>query len=116
MIEMGFSVLLTAILSSLLTWAVAYLFFRAHLEKRLDAQVLKLQAEFEERVKSGVRAAGADLLPALREQVKLGFIDAVNQSTAAGLVEDTARVVSTGAGLVESGLNVLLGLGKNVKR
>lgn len=116
MMEMGLTIALTTILTSLLTWLMAYVFFRAHLEKRLDEQVLKLQVEFEERVKNGVLAAGNELLPALREQVKLGFMDAVNKSTAAGFVEETARAVSTGAGLVESGLNVLLGLGKNVKR
>ena len=113
MIAIGLNVILTAILSSLLTWLVAYWFFRAHLEKRLDEQVRKLQTEFEERVKNGVKAAGLELLPALREQVRQGFIDAVNQSTAAGFVEETARAVSTGAGLVESGLNALLSLGKS---
>lgn len=116
MIEMGLAVMLTAILSSLLTWVLAYVFFRAHLERRLDEKILKLQAEFEERVKNGVRAAGAELLPALREQVKLGFMDVLNKSTAAGFVEDTARAVSTGAGLVESGLNALLGLVQPTKR
>ena len=116
MIGMGLIVILTALLSSLLTLLLAYILFRTHLEKRLDEQALKLQAEFEARVKSGVLAAGMELLPALREQVKLGFLDVVNKSTAAGFVEDTARAVSTGAGLVESGFNALLGLGKPGKK
>jgi hypothetical protein len=115
MIEAGLIVVFTSLLSSLLTWLIAYVVFRTHLERRLDAQVARLQAEFEARVKNGVKAAGEELLPVLREQVKLGFMDAVNQSTAAGLMEETARVVSTGAGLVESGLNAILGLGKPKK-
>lgn len=116
MLEAGLIVVFTAVLSSLLTWVIAYVVFRTHLERRLDQQVARLQAEFETRVKNGVRAAGAELLPELREQVKLGFMDAVNQSTAAGFVEETARAVSTGAGLVESGLNALLGLGRSNKK
>lgn len=112
----GWAIVMTAILTSLTTWVLAYLLFRGYVQKRLEQQVLKLQEEFEDRVRQGVRAAGLDLLPALREQVKQGLLDGLNQSRAAGLVEDTARVVSTGAGLVESGLNVLLGLGKQTKR
>jgi hypothetical protein len=116
MIEAGLIVVFTSLLSSLLTWVIAYIVFRTRLERRLDQQVARLQEEFEIRVKNGVRAAGVELLPELREQVKLGFIDAVNKSTAAGFVEETARAVSTGAGLVESGLNVLLGIGKSSKK
>lgn len=110
------SIVLTAVLSTLLTWVFAYVVFRGFVQKPLERQIAKLQDEFEERVRQGVIAAGADLMPALREQVKQGLLDGLNQSRAAGLVEDTARVVSTGAGLVESGINALLGLGKQTKR
>lgn len=112
----GWAIMMTAALTSLMTWGLAYLLFRGYVQKRLEQEVLKLQEEFEERVRRGVRTAGADLLPELREQVKQGLLDGLNQSKAAGLVEDTARVVSTGAGLVESGLSALLGLGKQTKR
>lgn len=116
MLGLGLHVVLTALLASVLTWVMAYLYFKAKVEKRLEERLLHLQEEFEARVKAGAMAAGRELLPALREQVRLGFIDAVNRSSAAGLVEDTARVVSTGAGLVESGLNALLNIGKPTKR
>jgi hypothetical protein len=113
-------VLLTALLSSIVTWGLAYVLYRQRLEAELDRRLAQIQAEFEERVKSGVRAAALELLPDLREQVKLGFIDAMTQSRAAGLVEDTAKVFSAGAGLgaglFETGVNALLGLTKSPKR
>jgi hypothetical protein len=112
--------LLTALLSSVITWGLAYLFYRRRLEKMMDQRLGTIQVEFEARVKSGVQAAALELLPDLREQVKLGFIDAMTQSRAAGLVEDTAKVFSAGAGLgaglFETGVNALLGLTKSPKR
>lgn len=115
MLGMGTSVVLTALLASVLTWLMAYIYFKARVEKRLEDRLTQLQEEFEARVKAGALAAGRELLPALREQVRLGFVDAVNKSSAVGLVEDTARVVTTGAGLVESGINALLNIAKPKK-
>lgn len=103
---------LTALLSSGLTLALAWLLYRLRLEKELDKQLEQIQVEFEARVKSGVTAAAVELLPDLRAQVKLGFLDALQESRAAGLFEDTAKVVATGAGLVENGLSVLFGVSK----
>ena len=109
-------IMLTAVLSSGLTLVLAYLLYRLYFEKQLDQQLNQMQVEFEARVKSGVTAAAMDLLPELRAQVKLGFLDALQESRAAGLVEDTAKVMATGAGLVENGLSVLLGLGSKPRR
>ncbi|MGH8505925.1 MAG: hypothetical protein ACRETM_08165 [Stenotrophobium sp.] len=106
----------TALLSSGLTLVLAWLLYRLRLEKLLDQQLEQIQIEFEARVKSGVTAAAMDMLPELRAQVKLGFLDALQESRAAGLVEDTAKVMATGAGLVENGLSVLLGLGSKTRR
>ena len=109
-------VLLTALASSAITLALAYVLYRRYWESALDRQLTEIQSEFEARVKSGVLAAGEELLPDLREQVRLGFSDALSQSHAAGLVEDTAKVMNVGrdlgAGIVETGLNALFGLGK----
>ncbi|TXH04068.1 MAG: hypothetical protein E6R07_09000 [Nevskiaceae bacterium] len=106
--------LLTALCSSLLTWMIAGWFYKSSLEPRLDKRLEQIQIEFEARVKSGVTAAALDLLPELRKQVAQGFTDAMSQSRAAGLVEDTAKMVSAsaglGAGIVESGLNALFGV------
>lgn len=113
-------VLLTALMSSAITLLLGYLIYRRYLEPRLDRQLQQIQAEFEARVKAGVRAAGMELLPDFREQVKLGFTDALSQSHTAGLVEETAKVMSVGkdlgAGIVETGLNALFGRGKPTKR
>ena len=104
------SALLIALLSSLSTLGLAWLFYDRRLRAQLDAEVLRLQDEFERRVKQGVIAAGTELLPALREQVALGFRDALKESRAAGLVEDTAKVVTGGADLLEKSLGNLFGL------
>ena len=108
--------LLTALCSSLLTWCIAWWVYRSSLESKLDRRLEQLQVEFEARVKSGVTAAALELLPELRKQVSQGFVEAVAQSRAAGLVEDTAKVVSAGAGIVETGLNALFGFAKPTKR
>jgi hypothetical protein len=113
-------VLLTALMSSAITLLLAYLIYRRHLEPQLDQRLEQIQAEFEARVKAGVHEAGMELLPEFRQQVKLGFTDALSQSHTAGLVEETAKVMSVGkdlgAGIVETGLNALFGLGKSTKR
>jgi hypothetical protein len=113
-------VVLTALMSSVVTLLLAYVIYRRHLEPRLDRQLEQIQAEFETRVKAGVHDAGMELLPDFREQVKLGFTDALSQSHTAGLVEETAKVMSVGkdlgAGIVETGLNALFGRSKPTKR
>lgn len=113
-------VLLTALLSSVITLILSYVLYRRHWEPLLDQRLDQLQVEFEARVKSGVYAAGLELLPDFREQVKLGFTDALSQSHTAGLVEETAKVMNVGkdlgVGIVETGLNALFGRGKPTKR
>lgn len=113
-------VLLIALMSSVFTLLLAYILYRRILEPQLDQRLAQIQIELEERVKSGAFAAGQELLPDLREQVKLGFTDALSQSHTAGLVEETAKVMTVGkelgAGIVETGLNALFGRGKPTKR
>lgn len=113
-------VVLTAFLSSAVTLSLAYVLFRRYWEPELDRRLNQIQAEFEARVKSGVYAAGQELLPDFREHVKQGFVDALSQSHTAGLVEETAKVMSVGkdigAGIVETGLNALFGRGKPTPR
>lgn len=105
-------VIVAALTSSVLTLALAALAWRAWARPRLDAQLVLLQDTFEQRVRSGVLAAGRELLPALREQVKLGFQDALKDSHAAGIAEGTAKIVSGSAELLADGLNNLFGLKK----
>jgi hypothetical protein len=105
-------VIATALGSSVLTLALAWLAYRGWVQQRLEAQVLLLQDTFEQRVRSGVLAAGRELLPALREQVKLGFQDALKDSHAAGIAEGTAKIVSGSAELLADSVNNLFGLKK----
>jgi hypothetical protein len=113
-------VLLTALTSSVTTLLLACLLYRRILEPQIDQRLEQMQIELEARVKRGAYAAGQELLPDLREQVKLGFTDALSQSHTAGLVEETAKVMTVGkelgAGIVETGLNALFGRGKPTKR
>ena len=102
----------TALASSLLTLALAWLGYRAWARPRLAAELLKAQDAFEQRVRAGVLAAGRELLPALREQVKLGFQDALKDSHAAGIAEGTAKVVTGSTDLLMDGLSNLFGLKK----
>ena len=102
----------TALASSVLTLALGWLAYRAWGRQRLDAQLLALQDAFEQRVRSGVLAAGHELLPALREQVKLGFRDALKDSHAAGIAEGAAKIVAGSTDLVADGISNLLGLKK----
>jgi len=104
--------LATALLASVSTLALAWLWYRLWGERRLDAALLRIQAEFEQHVKRGVLAAGEELLPALREQVKLGFQDALKDSHAAGIAEGTAKIVAGSTDLLVDSLSNLFGLKK----
>jgi hypothetical protein len=105
-------VLATALASSALTLLLGWLAWRRWGQPRFEAQLAALQDSFEQRVKAGVLAAGHELLPALREQVKLGFQDALKDSHAAGIAEGTAKVVAGSAELLADSLNNLFGLKK----
>jgi hypothetical protein len=105
-------VIVAALASSALTLALGWLGYRAWAQPRLDAELLRLQDAFEQRVRSGVLSAGRELLPALREQVKLGFQDALKDSHAAGIAEGTAKIVAGSTDLVVDGLSNLFGLKK----
>lgn len=101
----------TATLSAAVTWLVAWWLFRTRIQPRLDARLLEMQDEFERRVQAGVGAAGKELLPEFRKQVALGFGDAMRESATAGLVEDSAKIVSRSAELFEDGIKSLFGAG-----
>jgi hypothetical protein len=101
-----------ALASSLITVALAWLWYQAHGRARLEAQLAQAQDEFERRVKAGVSAAAIELLPALREQVALGFTDALGKSHAAGIAEGTAKIVTGSTQLLTESLGNLFGLRK----
>jgi len=105
-----FLMLIAALLSALFTGALAYFWYRLRLKAALDAELAGIQNEFELRVRRGVLAAGEELMPQLRQQVSLGFQDALAKSQAAGLVENAAGAVNLGAGIIETGLSAFLGI------
>lgn len=107
---LGFNVVLTALLSAALTWAVAWWFYTRRVATQIAQMLEEVQNEFEQRVKSGVLAAGHELLPELREQVKLGFQDALKQTEAGELVENYATAVNRGADIITSRLGTLFGI------
>lgn len=107
---LGFNVILTALLSAGLTWAAAWWFYKRRVASQLQATLEEIQDEFEQRVKSGVLAAGAELLPLLREQIKLGFQDALKQTETGEMVENYASAVNRGTDIITNRLGTLFGL------
>lgn len=107
---LGFNVVLTALLSAALTWATAWWFYKRRVATQLEQTLNEIQTEFEQRVKAGVLAAGEELLPQLREQVKLGFQDALKGTEAAEMVENYATVVNRGTDLLANRLGTLFGI------
>jgi hypothetical protein len=105
-------IIASALAGSLVTLAVAFVAWRVWGERRLDARLAVIQAEFEQHVKAGVLAAGHELLPAFREQVALGFQDALKGSHAAGIAEGTAKIVTGSTELLVDSLSNLFGLRK----
>lgn len=110
--HVGILMLGAALLASVCTLALAWLWYRAWGARRLEAALVRIQGEFEQHVKRGVVAAGEELLPALREQVKLGFQDALKDSHAAAVAEGTAKLVAGSADLLSERLGNLFGLKK----
>lgn len=102
-------VVMTGLLSAVLTWILAAWLYRSRLQAQFDQRLAEIQAEFEQRVKAGVLAAGQELLPALREQVKLGFQDAIRQTQTGELVESYAGVVNQSAEVLSARLGGLFG-------
>ena len=92
-----FSILLTALLSSVLTLALAYWLVERHLKRRLDLRLKELQEEF-----------GA----ALQERVRRGVVEGVASIPSTEVLRGTGQTLSAVAGdLVRSGLDSLLGGG-----
>ena len=106
------AMLASAVLGGAMALALAWLWYRLWGARRLDAALVRVQAEFEQHVKRGVLAAGEELLPALREHVKLGFQDALKDSHAAAVAEGTAKLVTGSADLLADRLGNLFGLKK----
>lgn len=107
---LGANVVLTALLSAALTWVAAYWYYTRKLSKELDRALAEVQTEFEQRVKSGVLSAGQELLPALREQVKLGFQDALRETQTGAMVEGYASAVNRSADILANRLGGVFGL------
>lgn len=104
------AILFTALASALVTLALGWIVVRLSVLPRLQRELEASQDEFERRVRAGVEAAGRDLLPAFREQVKLGFQDALRSSETGELVEGYASVVNRGADLISDRIGDLFGV------
>ena len=107
---LGANVVLTALLSAALTWVAAYWYYTRKLSKELDRTLEDIQTQFEQRVKSGVLAAGEELLPAFREQVKLGFQDALRETQTGAMVEGYASAVNKSADILANRIGGMFGL------
>jgi hypothetical protein len=101
-----------AVAGGITSLALAYVAYRLWGESRLERAIAEIEEQFEERVRKGVLAAGEQLLPAFREQVALGFRDALKASHAAGIAEGTAKIVTGSTDLLVDSLSNLFGLKK----
>ena len=110
--SMVLAMLASAVLGGATALVLAWLWYRLWGERQLDARLVVIQAEFEQHVKRGVLAAGQELLPSLREQVRLGFEDALKGSHAANIAEGTAKIVAGSTDLLVDSLSNLFGLKK----
>ncbi|MGQ0622496.1 MAG: hypothetical protein ACT4QA_21740 [Panacagrimonas sp.] len=108
-ITLAIDVVLTAVLTAAMTWFVAYWVYKRKLEAQLRTMLEQVQIEFEQRVKDGVLAAGEELMPQLREQVKLGFQDALMQTQTGEWVENAASVANTGRDILARNFGSLFG-------
>jgi len=98
-------ILITAAVSAVITITLAALLYWLILRPRLEKQLQEMAQEIEARVKSGVEAAGQEMLPAFRTQVREGFMEGVSQWPSS----EFRNVTRTGAEIVEDGLNTLFG-------
>jgi hypothetical protein len=88
------TILSTAVLSSLLTLALAYWYFDRRLKRRLDQRLSELQEEFGS---------------VIQERVRRGVLEGVASIPSAEVLKDTGQTLSTAAGdLVRSSLGTLL--------
>lgn len=93
------AIVLTALLSSLLTLGLAAHLFEHRYRK-------KLEAEIDARLAAAIAELGA----VIEERVRRGVLDAVAAIPSSEVIESTTRAAArTGMGLMEEGLNVLLG-------
>lgn len=97
--------LIGALLNAVVTLGLAALVYLLVLRPALDRRLEQLAQEIETRVQRGVEAAGYEMLPAFRTQVREGFLEAIAQWPSS----EFRNVTRTGAGLVEDGLNSLFG-------
>lgn len=104
---------LTALCSSLLTWAVAGLWWKLRLQQQLEAQLDKLGDTLEQRVRSGVLSAGEELAPQFRGEVEQGFRKALIAVASGADIDDSVKAMAKSSmDLVNSGLSALLGKDK----
>lgn len=101
------SILVTALLSSVLTLLVAAWFTKTFVLPKFKAWLQdEVLPEFRAQVKNGAVDSGDTLLPKFRENVREGFNDAIRDQVAGQAFEDAARSVTK---KMESGLGALLG-------
>ena len=89
------TILSTAVLSSLLTLALAYWYFDRRLKRRLDQRLTELQEEFGS---------------VIQERVRRGVLEGVASIPSAEVLKDTGQTLSAAAGdLVRNSIGTLLG-------
>lgn len=103
-------ILITALVTSIVTLCLAAVVYKVFLAGRIERRAEQIGDDLEQRVRAGVMQAGEDLLPKFREQVALGFKDALAAAARGEHVEESVRAMArSGADLLEEGLGALFG-------
>lgn len=103
-------VLVTALVTAIVTLALAALVYKLVVAPRLERRAEQIGEDLQARVRAGVQQAGEDLLPKFREQVALGFRDALAAAARGEHVEESVRAMArSGADLLEDSLGALFG-------
>lgn len=108
------SIVLTAILSSVLSGlftSLAFYFYFKYLERTKLNSVLDEYLELvKARLKEGFEESGRELLPEFKEEVRQGFKAGLADVLGGELIDQTARTIAkSSADIVESGFNLLKG-------
>lgn len=97
---------LSALFTSVLTWFLAYVFYRARLSEQVEVLREELAEEVEARVRAGAIAAGQELLPDFRREVTEGFREAMRGVARGDMAKEMAK---TGAEIFGGSLDTLFG-------
>ncbi len=103
-------VLLSCLLSSLLTFALAYAAFHFFFKGKIRKQAKEAGELFQNSLREEMLETAKELLPDFRAEVQKGFSEALTSALSGDIITKTARQVAKNSqDIVGQGLEFLLG-------